>query len=114
MVQVLPTTFYYLMNFIVSLLLVVCAVVSAVRLSRSPAGIFGPIGFGLLFVESVVSHKIMLLSRMFGTNPMYLDYTLLPVLLGLGFLFIVLMLFTMRVNKKTDVVERPSPEHLHS
>jgi hypothetical protein len=95
-----------------ALIYLVCAVICGTRLSRSPAGVFGSIGFGLLFLSAMSSNVIrFMLMRTHGFYAINPIATVLHLLGFLGLLCLIAMLLTIKVNKKTDAVDHPSQDH---
>jgi hypothetical protein len=92
-----------------ALIYLVCAVISGTRLSRSPAGVFGSIGFGLLFLSSMSSNIFRFMSAQGpGRGVMTVIAMGLQLLGFLGLLCLLAMLLTIKINKKADASQSPT------
>jgi membrane-bound ClpP family serine protease len=103
---------YYLgmiYTFLKVLLFIACAIVSGIRFNRSAGGIFGPIGFGLIVISYLLPMPFSPMYRHMPDIRMMQIASITSYFIGfMGILCILAMLFTAKVNKKTDVSQSPT------
>jgi hypothetical protein len=95
--------FYSLLHIIDVLFLAACAVISGIRFYRSPAGFFGPIGFGLLFLGVMLPSLLSLMQASESGRSMMSTVIVGSQLVALvGMFCVIVMLLTIKVSKKSE------------